>query len=241
MHSYTKAFTMAEVLITLGIIGIIAAMTLPTIIHSRETKILETRFKKCYSNAAQALLMTKFALGVDNLHRSFATYNGKEYVNSEMFINEFYKQLNVVETRDYKKLPLNYNRTKAVPYSGKGDSIMNGITCIPKKVLPDGSSICTRIWSGTISVTVDVNGPVNGPNAFGHDIFMFRVDVNQDMLTGQKPGSGKIDPDSQFAETDNRPCSVKISTAGNGLGCSYYALRNECPDGVGKTYWDCLP
>lgn len=102
MH-YTKAFTMAEVLITLGIIGIIAAMTLPAIIHRRETKILETRFKKCYSNAAQALLMTKFALGVDNLHRSFATYNGKEYVNSDMFINEFYKQLNVVETRDYKK------------------------------------------------------------------------------------------------------------------------------------------
>ena len=236
-----KAFTMAEVLITLGIIGIVAAMTLPTIIHRRDTKVLETRFKKAYSNAAQALLATKFELGADNIHKSFASYNGKEYVNSDLFINEYYKHVKVVETRDYEKLPLNYTRKKTVTYSEKSGKIMDGITCIPNKVLPDGSSLCVCIWSSTISITVDVNGPVKGPNAFGHDIFMFRVDKVLDTLVGQKPSEGEPNPDAEYAETDKRPCSVKYNTAGNGLGCSYYALANECPDGVGKTYWECLP
>ena len=43
------AFTMAEVLITLGIIGIVAAMTLPTIINRIQEKVLEARFRKVYN------------------------------------------------------------------------------------------------------------------------------------------------------------------------------------------------
>lgn len=40
------AFTLAEVLITLGIIGIVAAMTLPTLIGNYKKKVWETSFKK---------------------------------------------------------------------------------------------------------------------------------------------------------------------------------------------------
>ena len=45
----TKAFTLAEVLITLGIIGIVAAMTLPAIIQKQQDKITVTKLKKMYS------------------------------------------------------------------------------------------------------------------------------------------------------------------------------------------------
>lgn len=38
----TKAFTLAEVLITLGIIGIVSAMTLPTLIQNKTNKELQT-------------------------------------------------------------------------------------------------------------------------------------------------------------------------------------------------------
>lgn len=37
------AFTLAEVLITLGIIGIVAAMTIPTLINNYQKKITVTR------------------------------------------------------------------------------------------------------------------------------------------------------------------------------------------------------
>lgn len=39
-------FTLAEVLITLGIIGVVAAMTMPTLVSKYRQRALETAFKK---------------------------------------------------------------------------------------------------------------------------------------------------------------------------------------------------
>lgn len=52
----TVAFTLAEVLITLGIIGIVAAMTLPAVINDTKNKELEVGFKKGYSIISQAVM-----------------------------------------------------------------------------------------------------------------------------------------------------------------------------------------
>ena len=48
-----KAFTLAEVLITLGIIGIVAAMTLPTLIGKYQKKQTVTQLKKSYTEISQ--------------------------------------------------------------------------------------------------------------------------------------------------------------------------------------------
>ncbi len=48
-----KAFTLAEVLITLGIIGVVAAMTLPTLMNNTQNNELQTQFKKTYSELNQ--------------------------------------------------------------------------------------------------------------------------------------------------------------------------------------------
>lgn len=52
-----SAFTLAEVLITLGIIGIIAAMTLPSVVNKYQERVTVTKVKKFYSLINQALLM----------------------------------------------------------------------------------------------------------------------------------------------------------------------------------------
>ena len=52
------AFTLAEVLITLGIIGIVAAMTLPSLIADYQKKVVETKVKAFYSKMNQAYLMS---------------------------------------------------------------------------------------------------------------------------------------------------------------------------------------
>lgn len=44
-----KAFTLAETLITIGLIGVVAAMTLPTVISTFQDKIAVARLKKAYS------------------------------------------------------------------------------------------------------------------------------------------------------------------------------------------------
>ena len=48
------AFTLAEVLITLGIIGVVAALTLPSVIQKYNDRILVNKFKKMYSTYCQA-------------------------------------------------------------------------------------------------------------------------------------------------------------------------------------------
>ncbi len=58
-----NAFTLAEVLITLGIIGIVAAMTLPTLIQKHRKQVVETRLKKFYTNINQAILQAEVKNG----------------------------------------------------------------------------------------------------------------------------------------------------------------------------------
>lgn len=46
---FSKSFTLSEVLITLGVIGIMAALTLPTVISKYKRKSVETKLAKFYS------------------------------------------------------------------------------------------------------------------------------------------------------------------------------------------------
>lgn len=49
------AFTLAEILITLGIIGVVAAITIPTLISNYKKKQLETQIKTTYATIQQTL------------------------------------------------------------------------------------------------------------------------------------------------------------------------------------------
>ena len=57
------AFTLAEVLITLGVIGVVAAMTLPTLIQNHKRHVVETRLEKFYSAINQAIVMSELENG----------------------------------------------------------------------------------------------------------------------------------------------------------------------------------
>jgi prepilin-type N-terminal cleavage/methylation domain-containing protein len=58
MKRNNKAFTLAEVLIVLGIIGIIAELTIPTLVQNTQVQVLKTMSKKEVSILNQALTMT---------------------------------------------------------------------------------------------------------------------------------------------------------------------------------------
>lgn len=59
------AFTLAEVLITLGIIGVVAAMTLPALLNSTQHKELQTGLQKAYSVIQQAIQRMSYEEGLD--------------------------------------------------------------------------------------------------------------------------------------------------------------------------------
>lgn len=51
-----KAFTLAEVLITLGIIGVVCAMTIPTLMKNTQDNEFKTAYKKAYSEINQVFM-----------------------------------------------------------------------------------------------------------------------------------------------------------------------------------------
>ena len=58
-----KAFTLAEVLITLGIIGVVAAVTMPTLISKYKEQVMLTKLKKAYTELYTALRMASVDYG----------------------------------------------------------------------------------------------------------------------------------------------------------------------------------
>ena len=62
-HKDEQAFTLAEVLITLGIIGIVAAMTMPSLIQSYKKQEATARLKKFSSIMSQAVIMSEMENG----------------------------------------------------------------------------------------------------------------------------------------------------------------------------------
>lgn len=84
-HHYRnkKGFTLAEVLITLGIIGVVAALTLPALIQNYQKKATATSVKKAYSELNQVIERAKADYGdpsgwsyyeQDNLAKWVQTY-----------------------------------------------------------------------------------------------------------------------------------------------------------------------
>lgn len=76
-----KGFTMAEVLITLGIIGVISAMTIPVLVGNYQKRQTVTRLKKFYSEMNQALILSTLENG-DISEWDFPTvaWNGEEAI-----------------------------------------------------------------------------------------------------------------------------------------------------------------
>ena len=80
------AFTLAEVLITLGIIGVVAALTLPSLIQEKQHKQLEAQFKKGYSAIQQAVLRASLehsdlgSLYNEDFNTNRVTESGGEYI-----------------------------------------------------------------------------------------------------------------------------------------------------------------
>ncbi|MEE3350319.1 MAG: type II secretion system protein, partial [Candidatus Gastranaerophilaceae bacterium] len=61
------AFTLAEVLITLGIIGVVAALTLPALIQNYQKQVYVNALKKSVSTLENGFKMALAEDGVDEL------------------------------------------------------------------------------------------------------------------------------------------------------------------------------
>ena len=166
------AFTLAEVLITLGVIGIVAAMTMPVLTANYQKTVLKNQFKKAYSTYQQALLKTSFDNGGDiSCYYNADNSGDKVLTNCPSFYEAFTKELKVTKIcENNTECNTNYS---GITYTG---GCSTSLSLQSKQyVLADG----TIIFPYTDGINyplffVDING-LKGPNKPGYDLFSFMI------------------------------------------------------------------
>ena len=241
------AFTLAEVLITLGIIGVVSALTLPSVVNNIKHKQLETGFKTAYSIFSQAVQNMKREDG-EGIAKYYAYYDADKGIipNAGEFEEKFYKYsgLKVIGKCDYKKVPvMNYTNTAEAQSYAIHSSSKDGANYVDlKDELSNGMCSVFTATASTLFFVVDTNG-IKKPNKLGHDVFWFKIN-NNDMLEPVKMRKLYTDDELENVEwgyVAGDPCSTKSKQAGNGTGCGYYAMINQNPDDPTKGYWESLP
>ena len=176
-------FTLAEVLITLGIIGVVAALTLPALISLYQKKIVETRLEHTYSMVLQALKMAEADYGDSQYWtKDIAGYQGTANDVVDIFLNTYF----LPYIKGYKAgiVPgsglynLGYN-VRSIPYSGFGTStryvcLNNGVNLFLSFCIGRQGVIC-------VTILVDINGP-KAPNVVGRDLFQMTYSLYDGIL-----------------------------------------------------------
>ena len=177
-----KGFTLAEVLITLGIIGVVVALTLPTLIQNYQKFVTVNRLKKEYSVISNAFVTSQAENGEMNtwgMGNLGNTNDGVEIL-IPFYQNYIVKYLDVVDDcglncikqKHVKRYRLNgatwnwYNPGWYIIYLKDGAVIA---------FMTDNNSV---VWS-TVRIYVDINGD-RGPNISGKDIFTILLETNGD-------------------------------------------------------------
>lgn len=231
-----KGFTLAEVLITLAIIGIVAALTIPSLVKNIRNNQLKVQFEKAYAEMSQAVNMMQKDYGDLNT----GTYYGPETITSQEllpFMRQYFKCASIPKSTLFKANPCgtgkesyqNFNKTTC-PYVNLVGG--NMIVCQTR----NGMLLFARGWNNRgITMSVDTNGWGKGPNRWGYDLFSFAITSRNSRLV---TAGGK----SPTSAISYYPCTASTGSEEryNGAGCSYYALINQDPDNPAQGYWDNL-
>ena len=219
------AFTLAEVLITLGIIGVVAALTIPGLINNYKAKRLHTQFLKSYSTVQQVFKQME----ADDVSLDPNTYpHGTFYLTFMNYLQgAFNCGSNAVGTKHL--LPCygytwSYSADKnAKPYKSlDGKSDVSGNWFDDGQIaLQDGTLLLFENNSkndGNIWISVDLNGYNNPPNRWGYDLFTFQF-IDGELKTMGDKGTNYTSMDSY--------CNPKTTNALNGLTCAQKAKANS--------------
>ncbi len=225
-----EGFTLAEVLITLGIIGIVAAMTMPTLITKYKNKQAVSQLKKSYAIVSNAFRMAEAKHGPV---MDWAEWNDAEvildkYIIPELKIGKKYgKSNNNLYSLCYEensKIHANSN-TMYVWLSNLliATPIVRYVTASVQLV--DGACLGINPKEGAqgygLYLFLDVNGSIKGPNIAGRDLFFFYINQKGSIMP---VGDTWSDEDLTAAVSGNGVKSGSCNTK-SGIGGRVCAAR----------------
>ena len=242
-HTFKKslAFTLAETLIVMGIIGVVAALTIPNLNSSTADKEKIAKIKKIYQNLEDAQ------------GRAVATYGPLE----TWFISDKTKKdaSNRYSDRimDFLKVSKDCNQSVSGCFQNKNYKDLDNTdhgggpndwpddrkfnladgTSISISIEPIGANVCARSDDSTKigesnkcgGISVDIDGGLKGRNAYGVDFFQFSITTDGILPTG-------IENSSAGANVTNL-CFKK------GISCAGWVIANDNMDYLKATNGTC--
>ncbi len=168
-----SAFTMAEVLITLGIIGIVASMTIPMLISGYKKSVVVSSLQKNLSLFSQAVQLAEAKHGFTD---EWLTCNEDSSIEctEEFFNNYLLPELKVIKVCTPEESEICWTSPKSL--SGQSGYLAGKESTHVRALLSNGSSIF--MWAGSQNtqrshwqIWIDIDGPKKGPALIGGDVF----------------------------------------------------------------------
>ncbi len=211
--SKENAFTLAEVLITLTIISVVSALTVPTLTNRVNEKQTVEKVKTAYSLLSDAFSRAKIDNG-DFESWDISEYNTKQGANK---LQKYFEPYLKIAGQTKNACDLNISSL-----DGKTKwSYCQYVWSNPIN-LDNGMSLI--FWSGghldnhRSAVIVDINGLV-APNQLGLDMFQFNIST----LTNSFYPSGTKETFGEVSDLASR-CNIKSSGENNGKDCTAWVI-----------------
>ncbi len=185
------AFTLAEVLITLGIIGVVAAMTLPLLIQNYQKQVVITRLKYAYNVLSNVLKRAEADYGnITEWGLESSGYADYSTIDAVKLRENFVRQYMLPYISDAKfttNNPLSYYGYKteikkaygsmAYPLDTGAPMVLqfkNGMVIILNVGVATSPEDPDKLGVAGITFVIDVDGP-SGKNIFGRDVYWAHI------------------------------------------------------------------
>ncbi len=164
--SRKPAFTLAEVLITLAVIGIVAALTIPALIQEHKKRTTLTAIQKFRSTVQQAIMLSE----IDN--GPISTWPVNTVPRNEDGSLIYSQDAEICEEFFLKYLAPYMKYDKFVKGEDLDEPLPNGYKGTFSKIYLNNGSYVVIHTCGGFDFDIDINGD-KGPNKNGRDIFCF--------------------------------------------------------------------
>lgn len=210
-----NGFTLAEVLVTLGIIGVVSAMTVPSLMQNYQRQSYVTQLHKVYNEISQAAMTMMNDHNALNLSETPLNYS-----NNTAAKDFFKKYFRIVQDCGKDITPCfadDYKTLNGTNFADWKNYIYDKSDCV---VTAAGYSMCmyrgitetTEEFNGNTYFWVDINGQ-KGPNVLGRDFFYFELYSDGKVAESYEAHTYS---DSKIDTTFNNLCKTGTSY---GAGC----------------------
>ncbi len=215
-----QAFTLAEVLITLGIIGVVAAMTIPTLMANIKARQYTSRFKKAVSTLSNAGRMSQELYGFDyeGINKLCNENSGSDHPDTTQSVCALLNGTLKGAHFYYGMDKLNYNMTsKFVDFTWSFNSFKNKL---PIYLLPDGQLLILSSKMGNMGcgnrnpIYINDAGEENGTACYA------LIDVNGVSLPNKEVTCSK--GTNRYYVMNSGDCVVNFKSIGDIFPVVFY-------------------